>query len=356
MKRYLLIICVLLFSLNIFAQSKKTTNEAARPKIGLALGGGGAKGAACIGALKYIEQAGIKIDYIAGTSAGAIIGGLYSVGYTADQIDSLYRSQDWLNLLADRDTITNKWPISIDRAEKSAYFFGLPVFSGDKKFHRGPGVLRGDSLVAKMTELLGVADSINFDDLPIPFRSVSVDLNEFKEHVFSSGNMAVAIRASMSVPIAFRSVRLDGMKLVDGGLLNNLPVDIVKEMGADYIIAVDLSDPKRATQTGVDELKAKGLPALVAWQVARPDLKKLHENSEMADILIHPDVRGYNGASFRPEDAKELISRGEVAGKAALPKLLELKALVEKKEKTDKKEKTVKFEKSGKGLTMHVKD
>lgn len=337
MKRFILIVIALLFTISLPAQNKRRAKGVVQPKVGLALGGGGAKGAACIGALKYIEKAGLKIDYIVGTSAGAIIGGLYSVGYTADQIDSLYRSQDWLNLLADRDSISNKQPIYFNREEKSAYFFGLPIFSRDKKFERGGGILRGDSLVARLSDLLGVADSIDFNKLPIPFRSVAVDLNKFEEHVFSSGNLAIAIRASMSVPIAFRSVRIDGMKLVDGGLLNNLPVDIVKEMGADYVIAVDLSDPKRATQSGVDEMKSSGIPALVAWQVARPDLKKLHENSKLADVLIHPDVRGYSGTSFKPEDATELISRGEIAGKAALPKLLELKARIDKGLKPEKK-------------------
>lgn len=300
--------------------------EAYRPKVGLALSGGGAKGAACIGALKYIEKAGIKIDYIAGTSAGAIIGAFYSLGYSAEEIDSLYRAQDWLMLLSDRDEEMRKIPLKIDKEDESAYVFGFPAFSRkEKPFDRGHGMMSGDSIVIKFEKLFNQPDSINFDELPIPFRCVSVDINEFQEHVFSSGNLAVAVRASMSVPIAFRTVELDGMSLVDGGLLNNMPADVVKSMGADYVIAIDLADSKRAKQKGVDKMKLHGLPGIIAWQVARPDLKKYHSNSKLADIVIHPDVKGYNGASFKPSDTKELIRRGEIAGESALPKLLKLK-------------------------------
>lgn len=292
-----------------------------RPRIGLVLGGGGAKGAAAIGALKAVEKSGLPIDYIVGTSAGAIIGGLYSVGYSAKQLDSLYRAQDWAILLSDRVVSDGRHRL-VERRDSSTLILGYPT----RKHDDAPGLLKADSLVAKLEELIPYKGEISFDSLPIPYRCVSVDIHEFQEIVIAHGNLPRAIRASMSVPVAFRPVKHDGMTLVDGGLLNNLPVDVARAMGADIIIAIDLStDSRHIAIKGGRKIRSHGIPALLAWKVARPDLMKYQENSADADIYIHPDLQGFSATSFRIEETEEMIRRGEAAGAAAMTDLLKLK-------------------------------
>lgn len=271
-----------------------------RPKVALVLGGGGAKGAATIGVLQSIEESGIPIDMIVGTSAGAMIGALYAGGYDAREIDSLFRAQDWLSLLTDEEDGR----------------IGLPL-----------GV-RGDSLVARFSRLLPDYDAICFDSLPIPYRAVCTDLNTFTEYVFAEGNLTIALRASMSAPPNFRPVALDTLMLCDGGLLNNLPVDVARSMGADYVIAIDLINEKRMNQVRVKEMRWKGVPALLVWKIARPDLYKHHNNAADADIYIHPDLEGFKGFNFKDEDLNEMIERGKQAGQEHLDKLKKLRGRV----------------------------
>lgn len=274
-----------------------------RPKVALVISGGGAKGAAAIGALKYIEKAGIPIDLIVGTSAGAIVGSLYSVGYTAEAIDSIYRAQDWKQMFLDVAPPRKKWVRPKDFI---------------------PGVMSGKKFAIRLDSLLGHR-SCHFDSLPIPFRCMSVDALHFREICMDRGILAKAVRASMSVPIAFRPVEVDSMLLVDGGLLNNLPVDVARGLGADIVIAIDLMDEKRAEQEGRDEMISRGFPAIIAWKFARPDLKKYHENRKDADLLIHPDVQGFTSTSFAPEETDQLIRHGEWAGLDAWERLMEIK-------------------------------
>ena len=198
MRKIALTFCLTIF-ITSFAQD--------RPKVGLVLGGGGAKGAAEIGVLKYIEEAGVHIDYIVGTSIGSIIGGLYSVGYRSQQLDSLFVNTDWENIFS--ESIAGTQQIS-------------NVFS----------------------DLLNLPDSVDFDSLPIPYRCVATDIINTEEVILQRGNLARAMRASMSIPGAFKPVKWEGKLLVDGGMLNNLPVDIAKKMGADIIIAIDLAQRK----------------------------------------------------------------------------------------------------------------
>jgi len=303
MKRILVMLLILAFGLELHAANK---GSASRPKVALVIGGGGAKGAAAIGALKYIEKSGIPIDMVVGTSAGAIITGLYSVGYNAEQLDSIYRAQDWIHLLS--DMATPQW-------KKWNQVKGIP------------GMMRGERFTQKLDTLLGLR-SCSFDSLPIPLRCMAVDVRDFKEVCLDSGNVAKAIRASMAVPLAFTTVQKDSMLLVDGGLLNNLPVDVARRMGADIVIAIDLMDAKRATQESRGPMHLRGLGAIFEWKFARPDLDKYRVNREDADLLIHPDVEGFHGASFSADDTKQLIEHGEMAGEEAWDKLMELKARI----------------------------
>ncbi len=300
------ILATLLILASALALHAADCDNPRRPKVALVIGGGGAKGAAAIGAMKYIEMSGIPIDMVVGTSAGAIISGLYSVGYNASQLDSLFRAQDWIHLLS--DMATPHW-------KKWSQVKGIP------------GVMRGERFTHKLDTLLGQR-SCPFDSLPIPLRCVAVDVREFEEVCLDSGNVAQAIRASMAVPLAFTTVERDSMLLVDGGLLNNLPVDVARRMGADIVIAIDLMDARRATQESRGPVHLRGLGAIFEWKYARPDLDKYRANRLDADLLIHPDVEGFHGASFGNDDTRLLIEHGEEAGRRAWDQLMELKKQV----------------------------
>lgn len=304
--------------------------EVKRPKIGLVLGGGGAKGAAEVGVLKYIEQAGVHIDYIAGTSIGSIIGALYSVGYRAEDLDSLFHSQQWLSLLADRNMEHSSQIIS--KSDSTLYIFGFPIKrpritapNHTKTF----GLSRGDSLVSLFADMTQLPDTIDFDSLPIPFRCVSVDLRTFSEVVMHDGSLPLAMRASMAIPGVFKPVEVDDMLLVDGGLMNNLPVDVVRDMGADVVIAIDLTQNKhtsrRQKEPDDDDASGRQLKRLLQWAFDRPDIDRYRENSAHADVYINPDLKGFSAADFTPRKIAQMIVQGEKAGKAAMKQLEKLK-------------------------------
>ncbi len=262
-----------LFLLVLTAALPMNAQEASRPKVALVLGGGGAKGAATVGVLKYIEKSGMPIDMVVGTSIGSIVGGLYCLGYNSEQLDSMFRSQEWADLFA--------------------------------------GSLMGDSIVRSLRQMTGRR---SFEDLPIPFRCVAVDVKGLREVVLSRGDLAQAMRASMAIPLVFKPVKMDGMVLVDGGVLNNLPVDVAKNMGADIVIAVDLTVNKH------EDIERSGILSLL-----RLDLKKYQQNCNDVDIYINPNLRGYGAHDFSPEKIAKMISLGEKAGKASLKSLKKLK-------------------------------
>jgi len=293
MKKTLFFILLLFVCLTMQAQKKNQLSEEGRPKVALVLGGGGAKGAATVGVLKYVEKSEVPIDMIVGTSIGSIVGGLYSLGYRSEQLDSLFRTQQWVNMFA--------------------------------------GSLMGDSIVRVFRENLGGDYThVDFDSLPIPFRCVAVDINKMKEVVLKEGNLAQAMRASMAIPIVFKPVKMDGMQLVDGGMLNNLPVDVARDMGADYVIAVDLTVNKHDDQSTEDDemldtVKKLNVVSLLTWVLQRPDQKKYQQNRKDADIYINPKLKGYGAQDFSQSKIIKMIAIGEKAGKASLKKMKKLK-------------------------------
>lgn len=190
-----------------------------RKKVALVLGGGGAKGAAEVGVLKVLEEADIPIDYIVGTSIGAIVGGLYSIGYKAYELDSLFRRQDWLFLL--RDQVKRKDKAFPSKEEKDIYALHIP-FSIKKKTPLPTGYVMGQNATNLFSNLtIGYHQVDSFTKLPIPFTCVAVDIVTGKEVELSSGSLPMAMRASMSIPGVFAPVEWDKMLLVDGGVLNN---------------------------------------------------------------------------------------------------------------------------------------
>ena len=291
-----------------------------RKKVGLVLGGGGAKGAAEVGVLKVLEEAGIPIDYIAGTSIGAIVGGLYAIGYDAADIDSLYRNQNWIFLLSDQ--VKRESETFLSKEEREKYIVHIPL-SKERKVSLPAGYVKGQNIFNLFSKLtVGYHQVDDFSNLPIPFRCVAVDLVDGKEVVFSSGSLPMAMRASMSIPGVFAPVEWKGKMLVDGGALNNLPVDVAREMGADVIICVDLSTGWKKKE----ELKSPS--AVVEQLIGMMGQTKYRKNMAEADLYINPSLKGFSAASFQPEAIDTMIQRGELAARQKWGELMDLKKTI----------------------------
>lgn len=252
--------------------------NAVRPKVGLVLGGGGAKGAATIGALKVIERANIKIDYIAGTSIGAVIGGLYASGYSVDELETLFLSQDWQD------------------------------------------ILEGHRIDAKLESLLKKRGKRFFNDTNIPFRCVATEMPVLEEVVLSTGILSKAIRASMSIPELYEPVDWDGKSLVDGGMVNNLPVDVVKQMGANLVIAIDLSQ-NEDTSLGFE----LGVGGILDWILSRPDINRYQINLEDVNVYIHPCLPDFTALSFGHDNCKLMMQLGEKEAQAHWDELKDIR-------------------------------
>lgn len=299
---------------------------AQRPKVGLVLGGGGAKGAAEVGALKVIEQAGIPIDYIAGTSIGAIVGGLYAAGYSAQQLDSMFCQQEWLSMLTDRNSQYSGEPYAT--ANGVTYIFGFPVM--DQNSHAF-GVLRGGRVEQTLDSMLAYhGDQVEFENLKTPFACVAAEMRTAQEVVLTEGTVPQAIRASMAIPGIFKPIRINGRQLVDGGMVNNLPVDVVRQMGADIVIAIDLQQSKPKKRKPIDHsvwslADTFGVGGLAEWIVSRPDINKYYDNCAKADIYINPPLPDYEASSFGNEKMATMIVIGEEAAKKQWPQLMQLK-------------------------------
>lgn len=317
MKRFLWLLLALLSCQYGLSQNPQ------RAKVGLVLGGGGAKGAAEVGVLKVIEEVGIPIDYIAGTSIGSIVGGLYAVGYRAADLDSMFRTQEWMNLLADREEEHKNEVISEE--DGVVYVLGFPISrKNSRKEDKRFGAIRGDHIVELFDSITGITDSVDFSQLPIPFRCVAVDVNNQQEVVLSKGYLSKCMRASMAIPGAFKPVQIDGRVLVDGGVLNNLPVDVVKAMGADVVIAVDLTQNKHESRD-FSLKEYTGIGGWLDWVVSRPDWKKYNDNVKMVDVYINPNLAGYGSTSFGKKSIDEMIRIGETAGRKSRAALEALK-------------------------------
>lgn len=295
------------------------------PKIGLVLGGGGAKGAAEVGVLKVLEEAGIKPDYICGTSIGSIVGGLYAAGYSAAELETMFQTQEWLSLLTDRSSSLANEPYKVDN--DVTYIFGFPII--DRKA-KGLGVMKGSSIEHMLDSMVCAKGCKDFQSLKIPFCCVAADIRSGTEVILREGSLARAMRASMAIPAIFKPVEIDDRKLVDGGMLNNLPVDVCREMGADIIIAVDLqqNEQKPRPQTDLSALTSiadlVGLGGILNWITNRPDIEKYNANRQKVDIYIHP-VLDADVTSFGNKTAARMIQQGADAAHKLLPSLTKLK-------------------------------
>lgn len=310
MRKTALIFLLLLAVISTPAQNK--TNQPRRPKVGVVLGGGGAKGASHIGALKYIEEMGIPVDYVAGTSMGSIIGGLYAMGYSPDELTKLISQLNWAEYIGNK---INRPVMSEEvKARNSTLLFNVP-FSLESLFsdpnstfisQLPSAFVNNSSLVNLFNDLcVGYQEEMDFNDMPIPFACVATNVVTGEEVVLRSGSVPTAMRASMAIPGVFSPVEINDMVLVDGGLVNNFPADVLREMGADIIIGIEITKEKKLTHKDV-----QSLPQLLGQLVTNSTSGKRKENREMCDIRIVPDVSGFGMLSFTPSAIETLVERG----------------------------------------------
>ena len=331
MKKVYLLIATLLVSLVAQAQTNNTI-QPPRLKVGVVLGGGGAKGASHIGVLKYIEEMGIPVDYVAGTSMGSIIGGFYALGYSPDELTELISGMDWSEYIGnkiDRSMMSEEM-----RRRNSTLMLQVP-FSDESLFDHDPNskfisqlpsaYVNNSSLVNLFNDLcVGYQEEMDFNDLPIPFACVATDMITGKEVVLRSGSVPTAMRASMAIPGVFSPVTIDDKVLVDGGLVNNFPADVLQEMGADIIIGVEVTSTKDVTTNDV-----KSLPQVFLRLVTNSTSAKRKENREMCDVHIIPDISGYGTLSFTPEAIDTLVSRGYKKASEYHDQLMSIKKAVD---------------------------
>ncbi len=275
-----------------------------RKKVAVVLSGGGAKGMAHIGVLKVLERAGIPIDLVTGTSMGSIIGGLYAIGYNAEALDSMVRVQDWAYLISDKENLRTQ---SLnDRQKQYTYLYSTGMLLGKRDVNAG-GIIKGKNLAELFQQLCtGYTDSLDFSrDLKIPFACVATNIVDNTEVDFHSGKLPQAMRASMAIPIAFSPVRIGNMVLVDGGMRNNYPADLAREMGADIIIGVTFQEEQKSPED------MNGTMSILGQIIDVNCLNKFEENIAMTDLHMKVDTKGYGTASFSHAAIDTLIRRGE---------------------------------------------
>ena len=278
-----------------------------RPKVGLVLSGGGAKGAAHIGVLKVLEANKVPIDYIVGTSIGSYIGGWYALGYTPDQIQEIMFNTNWDAGYS--DFIPREELLYADKQLRDKYNITLRLGYSDSTLKMPSGLLLGQSalqLLKLSTDTVAVFDS--FDDLAIPYRAVATDISSSKAVVLKSGSITQAMKASSTVPGALEPIEIDGKLLVDGGIVNNMPIDVAREMGADIIIAVDIGSPlleKSDINSTVDVLnQLSNILTITTTNNQKTLLEK-------QDILIRPDIADLSTTDFSILDIA--LEKGEKA-------------------------------------------
>ncbi|MGC1205738.1 MAG: patatin-like phospholipase family protein [Flavobacteriaceae bacterium] len=307
----------ILASLSAKAQNDTPVNP--QPKIGLVLSGGGAKGLAHIGVLKVIDSLGVKIDYIAGTSMGAIIGGLYASGYSGNQLDSIFHEIDFDKLINDDLPRASKAFFERDNSEK--YAVTLPF--DNLKVKLPSALSRGQNTYSLLSRLtLHVAEITNFNQLPIPFFCIATNIETGKQLVLETGNLTQSIMASGALPSLFQPVKINDAVLIDGGVVNNYPIDELRAKGVDVIIGVDVQDGllKR------EEL-ASALDVLSQINNFRT-IKAMENKIKQTDVYIKPNIKDFNVVSF--DEGTKIIKAGKYA---ALSKLNILRTLQSKTKK-----------------------
>ncbi|MCX7551111.1 patatin-like phospholipase family protein [Xanthomarina sp. F2636L] len=317
--KYFFITLFLLLTSFTFSQNKTKEDV----KIGLVLSGGGAKGLAHIGVLKVIDSLGIRVDYVAGTSMGAIVGSLYASGYSGKQIDSIFKDVNFDKII--NDDLPRAAKTFYERENSEKYAITLPFEHFNLKLpsalSRGQNTL---SLLSKLT--LHVSDVEDFSKLPIPFFCIATNVETGQAVVLDKGNLPQAITASGAFPSLFQPVNIDGQLLIDGGVVNNYPIDELRAKGMDLIIGVDVQDDLASR----DNLKSA--PAILLQINNYRTINDMKVKSKKTDIYIKPDITDFTVVSF--SDGREIINNGE---KAATKEMDALKHVASMQTKTPKK-------------------
>lgn len=311
----LVLILALLGGLSCMAQSDQ---EELQPKIGLVLSGGGAKGMAHIGALKVIEEAGIQIDFIGGTSMGAIVGGLYASGYSASALDSIFRGTDFNEIIQDNFPRGNK--TFYEKEDSERYALTLPFNNFKISFPKG--ISSGQNIYNELVRLMyHVKDIEDFNELPIPFFCLATDVVSGSEVLLNKGFLPQAVLASGAFPSLFEPEEVGGKILIDGGVINNYPVEELREMGADIIVGVDVQHGLR------DEEELISATDILLQINNYRTVGAMEKKAGLTDIYIKPEMEEYSVIDFDQIDT--IISKGEYAAREKWP---ELKKLGEQKQ------------------------
>ena len=300
MKVKLLLLFILICQFS-YSQELKIDSIFTRPKIGLVLSGGGAKGFAHIGVIKAIEKAGLKIDYIGGTSMGAAVGALYATGYTANQIDSIITSIDFMEMLSDK--IDRKYSSFFDKKHGEKYLLNLPVKNW--KIGLPLALSKGQNTYNKLSELYYPVAHINdFSKLPIPFFCMATNIENGKGIEINGGTLPEAIRSSASLPTLLSPYKIDSIvTVIDGGIADNFPIDVMKKKGVDIIIGVDVQGVLQKPENIDSALKV--IDQIINYQLYGEE----HGKTDDVDIYIHPDVFSYGMVDF--DKTKQIIAEGE---------------------------------------------
>ncbi len=325
MKRILTIL-LLLSGFILFSISTATASSDSRPfslseeqlrgkKVALVLCGGGAKGAAHIGVLKMLEECGLKVDMIVGTSIGGIVGGLYSIGYDAQSLREIVSGMDWSYLLSN-STLRKNMEFS-QKAMDQVYFLQLPFYTlrPNKKddiatndvhaAHLPSGMVNGQNILNLFTGLCGgYQDSVDFLEFPIPFCCVATDLETGEEAVLKEGYLPLSLRATMAIPGFFAPATINGRVLADGGMVNNFPVDVARSLGADIVIGVDIQNDLYKSE------ELKSITEIFSQIVSLMGNERYLNNVRDVDIYINPDVTGFSTYSFSSAAIDTLFERG----------------------------------------------
>ena len=313
MRKLGLILLIASLFVSVAAYSQDSTVVKERPKIGLVLSGGGAKGAAHIGGLKYLEENDIPIDYIAGTSMGSIVGGMYALGYSSQEILEIISEVDWDTLISNK---VDRRKISYNgKSESKSYLVTVPFAFGtdsqefqSRSFKNSlpTGIVSGDNLMNLFNSLsVGYSDPVDYDEFPIPFLCIATNLLNGEAEVMDKGVFSKSIRASMAIPILFDPVRIDDAIYADGGLVNNFPAEQCRAMGADYVIGVSMSTVLEDNPDNLSSIlsQAKQLKQIVTD-------KDREKYPEFCDIFISPDLKGVGMLSFDAESVARITQSG----------------------------------------------
>jgi len=298
-----------------------------RPIVAVVLAGGGAKGVAHVPALKAIEEAGLPVDLVVGTSIGSIIGALYCTGYSPDSMRQIIKSTDWVKLITDNPDYKVNKTLSV-RKDDESFILRYLIDPTRRGSSTGLGGILGGSNVLKYFQELTrfLPDSMSFYDMPIPFACVGTEAINGTKKVFTNGNLPLCMRASMAIPTAFTPVTIDSVVYVDGGVCDNYPVDVARAMGADIVIGVDLKvikNNEQLTNSAIDMLMNC---------VDFYSREQYRQNLEDTDIYIPIDVTGYSAASFGATALDTLLSRGDYYVELKKPALDSLAKVLNLKE------------------------